>query len=87
MIVLPSMLTRDLQKFDQDDFLETPKWVIMRNNSGLQVQLFWEAKQETISHSMHDFGESNELKVAKKRSKRKRSPHRISPIKTERFIN
>jgi len=77
------MLTKDLEKFDSDDFEKIPKWVIMRNNSGLQVQLFWETK--STEHESETANESaNESKIPKKRSKRKRSPHKIEPIKTEK---
>ena len=38
-IVLPRTLTRDLEKFDSRDFCAVPKWAILRNHTGLQVQL------------------------------------------------
>ena len=52
-IVLPRTLTRDLEKFDQCDFAAVPKWAILRNHSGLQVQLFWEAKSKESNESEH----------------------------------
>ena len=52
-IVLPRTLTRDLEKFDQRDFAAVPKWAILRNHSGLQVQLFWEAKTNESNESEH----------------------------------
>ena len=36
-IVLPRTLTRDLEKFDSRDFCAVPKWAILRNHTGLQV--------------------------------------------------
>jgi len=73
-IVLPRTLTRDLEKFDQRDFAAVPKWAILRNHTGLQVQLFWEAKEQT---SVDEPDVVVEGKKVKKRSKRKRSPQRI----------
>ena len=79
-IVLPRTLTRDLEKFDQRDFAAVPKWAILRNHTGLQVQLFWEAKTSEPSSNAIDTEPEVvvvEGKKVKKRSKRKRSPQRI----------
>ena len=77
-IVLPRTLTRDLEKFDQRDFAAVPKWAILRNHTGLQVQLFWEAKtSEPSTIDTEPEVVVVEGKKVKKRSKRKRSPQRI----------
>ena len=78
-IVLPRTLTRDLEKFDQRDFAAVPKWAILRNHTGLQVQLFWEAKTSEPSSTIDTEPEVVvvEGKKVKKRPKRKRSPQRI----------
>ena len=70
-MIVPATLTRDLSRFDCCDFTEIPKWVIMRNETGLQVQLFWEAKKPT------DNEKNAPAKNSQKRSKRKRSPQKI----------
>ena len=59
-----------------------PKWVILRNHSGLQVQLFWEAKDPTENPPSPPKVPSTNG-PAKKRSKRKRSPQRIIPSDDE----
>jgi hypothetical protein len=72
-MIVPATLTRDLGRFDCCDFAEMPKWVIMRNETGLQVQLFWEAKKPVDN-------EKNSITkklTTQKRSKRKRSPQKI----------
>jgi len=70
-MIVPATLTRDLSRFDCCDFTEIPKWVIMRNETGLQVQLFWEAKKPLEKNS------TTKSSTPPKRSKRKRSPQKI----------
>ena len=72
-MIVPATLTRDLSRFDCCDFTDIPKWVIMRNETGLQVQLFWEAKKPIDSQK--DSVPKNS--ITQKRSKRKRSPQKI----------
>ena len=83
-MIVPATLTRDLSRFDCCDFTEIPKWVIMRNETGLQVQLFWEAKKPLEKNS------TTKSSTPPKRSKRKRSPQKIvqSPceLSPSRFI-
>lgn len=70
-MIVPATLTRDLSRFDCCDFTDIPKWVIMRNETGLQVQLFWEAKKPIDNEKI------SAPKITQKRSKRKRSPQKI----------
>lgn len=77
-MILPKTLTRDLSRFDSCEFKDIPRWVIMRNDAGLQVQLFWEAREAK--------SEATEQKQnSPKRSKRKRSPHKIEKIEEDQF--
>jgi len=72
-MIVPATLTRDLSRFDCCDFTDIPKWVIMRNETGLQVQLFWEAKKP-IDNEKTSVSKNS---ITQKRSKRKRSPQKI----------
>lgn len=44
-IQIPKTVINDIGRFDGDEFGD-PKWIIMRNNSGLQLQMFWPSKGE-----------------------------------------
>ena len=46
-VLIPSKVITDLSKFDAGEF-EDPKWIIMKNNAGLQLQMFWPNKSEEI---------------------------------------
>ena len=72
-MIVPATLTRDLSRFDCCDFTDIPKWVIMRNETGLQVQLFWEAKKPIDNEKIS----APKSSITQKRSKRKRSPQKI----------
>ena len=40
-VVIPDIVIRDLSKYEQNEFEGSPKWSIIRNNAGLQLQMFW----------------------------------------------
>lgn len=40
-VVIPEIVIRDLSKYDESEFEGSPRWSIIRNNAGLQLQMFW----------------------------------------------
>ena len=86
MILIPTTVITDIGRFNSDEFGD-PKWIILRNNSGLQLQMFWPNKdmkeEATPTHCNNNslipdwnLNTNNEI-PKKKRSKRKRSPQRF----------
>ena len=40
-VAIPEIVIRDLSKYEQSEFEGSPRWSIIRNNAGLQLQMFW----------------------------------------------
>ena len=83
-ILIPTTVTNDLGRFEAHEFGD-PKWIILRNNSGLQLQMFWpnkdgteptQVKQEN-GQSLNQLWNRTPNNNQSKKRKRKRSPQRL----------
>ena len=96
-VLIPKTVINDIGRFDSEEFGD-PKWIILRNNSGLQLQMFWPVKDgDEVKNAENGIKSVNNnfisdwqptlsppvMEVKKKRSKRKRSPQRVIPSDEE----
>ena len=94
-VLIPSKVITDLSKFDAGEF-EDPKWIIMKNNAGLQLQMFWPNKSDEILSENNNTATSGSPSTFldrngrtplynQKKRRRKRSPQRVVSEEDRRY--
>ncbi|CAG5105318.1 Oidioi.mRNA.OKI2018_I69.chr1.g2022.t1.cds [Oikopleura dioica] len=74
-VVIPEIVIRDLSKYEESEFEGSPRWSIIRNNAGLQLQMFWQAKSDD-EEIKEENGNVVDYPIPRK-NKRKRNPIKI----------
>jgi len=77
-VAIPEIVIRDLSKYEQSEFEGSPRWSIIRNNAGLQLQMFWQTKPDEDEIKEENGNEIiTTLESIPRKNKRKRNPIKI----------
>jgi len=80
-VAIPEIVIRDLSKYEQSEFEGSPRWSIIRNNAGLQLQMFWQTKSDDDEIKEKNGNEIiTALEPLPRKNKRKRNPIKIEAL-------
>lgn len=97
-VFIPKKVITDVGRFEAGEFGD-PKWIIMRNNAGLQLQMFWPNKSEDDRLHENNNGEPTASPnwiferhgrtplFAERKRRRKRSPQKVVSEENPRLIS